>query len=75
MTCAKVCINLEKVARADCTAWEETKIMINKRSLLSGAGGALAGAALTKLIQPFAAYAGDRKAIVNGGHKGSTPSP
>ena len=31
--------------------------MMNKRSLLSGAGGALAGAALAKLSLPFAAYA------------------
>ena len=33
--------------------------MMNKRSLLSGAGGALAGAALAKLSLPFVAYADD----------------
>jgi sulfite dehydrogenase len=48
---------------SDCPAWEETKIMMNKRSLLCGAGGALAGAALAKLSQPFAAYAGDTTSL------------
>ena len=37
--------------------------MMNKRSLLSGAGGALAGAALAKLSQPFAAYADDTTSL------------
>ncbi|WGJ15527.1 molybdopterin-dependent oxidoreductase [Methylocapsa sp. D3K7] len=42
--------------------------MINKRSLLSGAGGTLAGAALAKLSLPFAAYADDTTSLpfVNG---------
>jgi sulfite dehydrogenase (cytochrome) subunit A len=35
------------------------KIMVNKRSVLSGVGGALAGAALAKFTVPFAAYADD----------------
>ena len=36
---------------------------MNKRSLLSGAGGALAGAAIAKLSQPFAAYADDTTSL------------
>ena len=35
------------------------KIMVNRRSVLSGVGGALAGAALAKFTVPIAAYADD----------------